>query len=74
VTYVLDVPADDDWRTRYWDVPERYRKHYLATFLGRAIPEGKEFRYKIVTVPFEAATREWKAEAVRVAETCRQLK
>ena len=73
VTYVLQVPADDDWRTRYWDMPDRYRKHYLATFLGRTIPVGRAFRYAIVTVPFEADENVWKAEAVRVAKECESL-
>ena len=70
VTYVLDAPKDDDWRTRYWDVPDRYRKHYLATFIGRTIPVGREFRYRVVTVPFEAEADGWKDEAVRVAKRC----
>jgi len=73
VTYVLDAPADDDWRTRYWDVPDRYRKHYLTTFIGKTIPQGEEFRYAIVTVPFEAEADAWKAEAARVAEECKSL-
>jgi hypothetical protein len=73
VTYVLDAPQDDDWRTRYWDVPDRYRKHYLATFIGRTIPEDREFRYRVVTVPFESEADGWKAEAVRVAKSCEHL-
>ena len=36
LTYVFDAPADDDWRTRYWDVPSVYRKHYLATLANIA--------------------------------------
>lgn len=70
VTYVLEAPADDDWRTRYWDVPDRYRKHYLTTFLGKTIPADEKFVYRIVTVPFEAGAEDWKAEAVRVAGSC----
>ncbi len=73
VTYVLDAPENDDWRTRYWDVPDRYRKHYLVTFLGRTVPEGQEFRYRIVTVPFEAEAGDWKMEAARVAESCKPV-
>jgi hypothetical protein len=70
VTCVLNAPSDDDWRTRYWDVPDRYRKHYLATFLSRTGPPGREFHYRVVTVPFEAPDERWKEEAARVAETC----
>ena len=73
VTYVLEAPADDDWRTRYWDVPGRYRKHYLATFLSRTVPAGREFHYRVVTVPFEAAESRWKEEAARVAGTCQDV-
>jgi len=70
VTYVLDAPRDDDWRTRYWDVPNRYRKHYFTTFLGKTVPANKAFRYRVVTVPFEASDTQWERETARVAETC----
>lgn len=70
VTYVLDVPADDDWRTRYWDVPSVYRKHYLATFLNKTVPVDREFHYRIVTVPFESATQHWENTAAEVAGRC----
>ena len=70
VTCVVDVPKDDDWRTRYWDVPDRYRKHYLVTFQNRTVPADQEFHYRVVTVPFEATQERWKAEAARVAATC----
>jgi len=74
VTYVLDALADDDWRTRYWDVPGVYRKHYLATFLNKTVPAGREFRYRVVTVPFESATQRWKGTAARVAVVCAAMK
>lgn len=70
VTHVLDAPADDDWRTRYWDVPDVYRKHYLATFLNKTVPAGRKFHYRIVTIPFEAAEENWKDAAARVASSC----
>ena len=73
VTYVLDAPAEDDWRTRYWDVPNVYRKHYLATFLNKTIPAAKEFHYRIVTVPFEAVPAQWQETAARVAGSCAAL-
>ena len=68
VTRVLDVPKDDDWRTRYWDVPDRYRKHYLVTFQNKTVPADQEFHYRVVTVPFEAGQEQWKDEAARLAE------
>ena len=67
VTVVLDAPRDDDWRTRYWDVPKRYRKHYFTTFLNGTVPANKELHYRIVTVPFQASPERWKDEATRVA-------
>lgn len=73
VTYVLDVPPDDDWRTRYWDTPDRYRKHYLVTFLGKIIPANQEFHYRVATVPFAAPQETWKQEAARVAQGCKKL-
>ncbi|MHC4399354.1 MAG: hypothetical protein ACYTG0_06725 [Planctomycetota bacterium] len=66
VTYVLDAPSDDDWRTRYWDVPDRYRKHYLTTFLGKTVPGDREFLYRVVTVPVEASAPRWKDAAARI--------
>ena len=71
VTCVLDAPKDDDWRTRYWDVPDGYRKHYLATFLGKTVPADVEFHYRVVTAPFEASREGWKNEALRIAATCK---
>lgn len=71
VTCVLDVPTEDKWRTRYWDVPGRYRKHYLTTFLNSTVPANQEFHYRIVTVPFEADQQRWKEEAARIVEDCR---
>ncbi len=73
VTCVLAAPADDDWRTRYWDVPNVYRKHYLATFLSRTVPADREFHYRVVTVPFEASEERWKEEAARVARICQDV-
>ena len=73
VTCVLAAPPDDDWRTRYWDVPNVYRKHYLATFLGKTVPPGREFHYRVVTVPFEAPAERWTEEAARVAGSCRDV-
>ena len=68
VTYVLDAPADDDWRTRYWDVPDVYRKHYLATFLNKTVPVGREFRYRVVVVPFESATQKGSSSSASLLE------
>jgi hypothetical protein len=72
VTYILDTPADDTARTRYWDVSGGYRKHYLATFLSSTVPANEEFHYRVVTVPFEADQQHWKDEAARVAESCKR--
>jgi len=67
VTLVVEAPADADWRVWYWDVPDRYRKHYFLTFRGKTVPSGKTFRYKIVTRPFAAAPDRWQEEARRLA-------
>ncbi|NLS95690.1 MAG: hypothetical protein GXX96_26445 [Planctomycetaceae bacterium] len=69
VTCVLSWPEGGDWRTRYWDVAGRYRKHYFVTFEGQTVPAGREFCYRIVTVPFEAGADNWKTEATRVAKS-----
>lgn len=70
VTYVLEAPKDNQWRTRYWDISDRYRKHYFVTFLGQTVPANTEFHYRVVTVPFAASADQWKAEAARVAAGC----
>jgi len=73
VTYVLHATREDDWRTRYWDVPDRYRKHYFVTFLNSTVPANKEFHYRVLTVPFEAYDKRWEQEAARVAEIGKPL-
>lgn len=67
VTGVLAAPEGHPWRTRYWDVPDVYRKHYFTTFLNETVPAGKKLRYRVVTAPFAAAPEAWKAAAERVA-------
>jgi len=72
VTCVLDAPTSDDWRTRYWDVPGRYRKHYLATFLGKTVPADREFHYRVVTAPFASSEERWTEEAAELAGSVRK--
>lgn len=72
VTYVLAAPKDD-WRTRYWDVPGVYRKHYFTTFLAKTIPAHKEFLYRVVTEPFAAPAETWKEAAAHVAGVLKTL-
>lgn len=73
VTYVLATPEDGSWCTRYWDISDRYRKHYLATFVKQTVPANTELHYRVVTVPFAATADQWKAEAARVAAACQEL-
>jgi hypothetical protein len=67
VTVVWDVPEDLPWQTRYWDMPGRYRKHYFTTFMGAEVPTGREFRYRVVTLPFAAPAADWQAKAKALA-------
>ncbi len=60
VSYVLSTPQNAEWRTRYWDQPERYRKHYFVTFLKETVPADVTFRYRMLTVPFESTPDRWK--------------
>lgn len=62
VTIVWDIPADLPWQTRYWDVPTRYRKHYLTTFMNAEVPVDRDLRYRVVTIPFAATAEEWQAK------------
>ncbi len=70
---MLLASEDGAWRTRYWDISDRYRKHYFATFLRQTVPAGKESHYRAVTVPFESPADRWKADAARMAEGCKTL-
>jgi hypothetical protein len=67
VTVVWDVPQDLPWETRYWDMPERYRKHYFTTFMGAEVPTDREFHYRVVTIPFAAPADGWREKATAVA-------
>jgi hypothetical protein len=67
VTVVWDVPEDLPWQTRYWDVPDVYRKHYFTTFINAEVPTGREFRYRVVTIPFAADAADWQKIAADVA-------
>ncbi len=71
LTVVLEAP-DQDWRTRYWDVPKRYRKHYFTTFLAGAVLAGTRYDYRIVTIPFQADTGDWENRARKLAEEARE--
>ncbi|MCK5803298.1 MAG: hypothetical protein KAI66_10715, partial [Lentisphaeria bacterium] len=55
VTAVLAVPEGIKWDTRYWDQPNRYRKHYFAVFKGETVAMGKEYHFRVFTVPFTSS-------------------
>jgi len=63
VTRVLEVPDGLPWQVRYWDMPERYRKHYFVIFEKASVTPGTTYRYRVVTVPFAAAADAWKETA-----------
>jgi len=71
LTVVLKAPRKG-WRTRYWDVPGRYRKHYFTTFLNETFLAGSKAEYHIVTVPFRADVNVWEEEAYRLVDTAHQ--
>lgn len=67
VTVVLAAPEGIRWDVRYWDVPERYRKHYFAAFTNSTVPVGTEYHFRVLTVPFASTLEQWQAEAERLA-------
>jgi hypothetical protein len=67
ITCVLAAPEGDDWRTRYWDISDRYRKHYFVTFQNKTVPAKREFHYQVLTMPFAAPAAAWKVTAARLA-------
>ena len=74
VARVLDAPSDDDWRTRYWDVPDRHRKHYLMTFQNRTVPAEREFPYRVATLlilcPYPLFPYSYPGDATHRARSC----
>jgi len=71
VTVVLEKPEGIRWDTRYWDVPDRYRKHYFTTCFNRAVPQGRDLRYRVVVLPFEAPPEAWEDKAAGKARLAR---
>jgi hypothetical protein len=63
VTRVLEVPEGLPWEVRYWDMPERYRKHYLVTFEKSTVEPGQTYRYRVLTVPFAGTRETWQETA-----------
>ena len=72
LTVVLDAP-EQDWRTRYWDVPNRYRKHYFTTFLGETVLAETRHDYRIVTIPFQSGVDIWEEHAHVLADEAREI-
>jgi hypothetical protein len=69
VTVVVDTPDGIDWDARYWDVPDRYRKHYFTTFVKQALPAGQDLHYRVIVLPYEADPADWQQTVrERVAE------
>jgi hypothetical protein len=69
VTAVLEVPAELPWEVRYWDMPERYRKHYFVVFSNATVEPGRTWRYRVVTQPFAAAPEAWQRLAADLARS-----
>jgi hypothetical protein len=67
VEYLSKVPENVIFRTRYWDVPKRYRKHYLRAFINSTIPPDTEFTFHMTTVPFQSEPDNWLKNAKRTA-------
>jgi len=72
VTVVLDTPDGLPWKTWYWDVPDRYRKHYLVTFLNGTIPPDKPLRYKALTLLLEAEQETWVDTVISSVESAKE--
>lgn len=69
VTAVLEVPADLPWEVRYWDMPERYRKHYFVVLRNTTLEPGRTLRYRVATQPFAAAATSWQQVADSLARS-----
>jgi hypothetical protein len=67
VTRVLEAPAGLPWEVRYWDMPERYRKHYFMVFSNATVEPGRTYRYRVLTIPFAATADTWRETARGVA-------
>ncbi len=58
-TTVMEAVNAEPRSERYWDVPERYRKHYGVVALNRTLKAGEKLRYRTVTTPFQAGPDNW---------------
>ncbi|MGE4564588.1 MAG: hypothetical protein AB7F32_06945 [Victivallaceae bacterium] len=58
-TTVMEAVNAEPRAERYWDVPERYRKHYGVVALNRTLKAGEKLRYRTVTTPFQAGADNW---------------
>jgi carbohydrate binding protein with CBM4/9 domain len=63
ITCITAIPDDIKWKNRYWDVPKRYRKHYLMAFIKKTLKPGKTYHFRAVTMPFDCNRKNWIEQA-----------
>lgn len=73
VTIINQVPENVKWLNRYWDVPKRYRKHYLMAFMNTTISPGTQYSFQSTTIPFDATPENWLQKASEIAAPCKGL-
>jgi len=59
LTTVMEAVNTEPRSERYWDMPNRYRKHYGVVAIKRTLKAGEKLRYRTVTTPFKAGKEDW---------------
>lgn len=67
VMLILEVPGGVKTFSKFWDVPTRYRKHYLQSFERDTVKTGTSYRFVATVIPFSAEPGAWKATAEKLA-------
>lgn len=69
VMLIREVPGDVKTFSKFWDVPTRYRKHYLQAFEHDTVKAGISYRFTATVIPFSAESGTWKTTAEKLAES-----
>lgn len=55
----VTTPKGTPCFTKYWDTPDRYKKHYLHAMSNSEVKPGKEYKYSVEVIPFIAPANSW---------------
>ena len=68
VIFLSELPANARFSVKYWDMPPRYRKHYLQTMNKVELKPGTKYSYRAIVVPFAATPDDWKKQVIAIVK------